>query len=74
MEELFAMLAGDTVTTVSGAPVDPEIVLDVELLKVCDTCDERPSLDRLLTAVDRSWEDALEERLAHDAFTAARTI
>nr|WP_258049689.1 hypothetical protein [Streptomyces finlayi] len=74
MEELFAMLAGGIVARRSGAPVDPEIVLDAELLKVCDTCDERPSLDELLTAVDRSWQDALAERLSHDAFTAARSI
>lgn len=74
MEELFAMLAGGTVTRRSGAPIDPEIVLDAELLKVCDTCDKRPSLDELLTAVDRSWQDALDERLSHDAFTAARII
>lgn len=74
MEDLFALLAGDTVTRPSGSQVDPERALDVELLKVCDTHDERPSLDELLTAVGRSWEDALDERLSHDAFTAARTI
>ncbi|MEU6610590.1 hypothetical protein ABZ922_37105 [Streptomyces shenzhenensis] len=74
MGDLFALLAGDTVTTRSGGPVDPERVLDAELLKVCDTAVERPSLDELLTAVDRSWQDALDERLSHDAFTAARTI
>ncbi|MFI8915037.1 hypothetical protein ACIGW4_25890 [Streptomyces sp. NPDC053513] len=74
MEELFALLAGDTATTRPGGPVDPELVLDAELLKVCDRRDEQPSLDELLTAVDRSWQDALDERLAHDAFTAARTL
>ncbi|MFJ2568561.1 hypothetical protein OIE49_26880 [Streptomyces sp. NBC_01788] len=74
MEELFALLAGDTVTTRSGGPVDPALVLDAELLKVCDTRDERPSPDELLTAVHRSWQEALDERLSHDAFTAARDI
>lgn len=74
MEELFALLAGDTATVSAGGPVDPELVLDVELLKVCDHRAERPSLDRLLTAIDRSWQDALAERLSHDAFTAVRTI
>ncbi|MFJ8539320.1 hypothetical protein [Streptomyces sp. NPDC093591] len=74
MEELFALLAGDTVTTHPGNPVDPARVLDAELMKVCDTCDERPPLGELLTAVDRSWQDALDERLSHDAFTAARAI
>ncbi|ELS57075.1 hypothetical protein [Streptomyces viridochromogenes] len=74
MEELFALLAGDTVTTRPGNPVDPACALDAELLKVCDTRDERPPLGELLTAVDRSWQDALDERLSHDAFTAARTI
>ncbi|MFJ3143652.1 hypothetical protein ACIPJM_14540 [Streptomyces halstedii] len=74
MEELFTLLAGDTVTTRSGGPVDPALVLDAELLKVCDTRDERPSPDELLTAVHRSWQEALDERLSHDAFTAARDI
>ncbi|MFF7091012.1 hypothetical protein ACFY9A_01265 [Streptomyces rubradiris] len=74
MEELFALLAGDTVTTRSNGPVDPALVLDAELLKVCDTRDERPSPDELLTAVHRSWQEALDERLSHDAFTAVRDI
>ncbi|GGO38486.1 hypothetical protein [Streptomyces lasiicapitis] len=74
MKDLFALLAGDTVTTRSGGQVDPELVLNAELLKVCDTLDERPSLDALLRVVDRSWHDAFDERLSHDAFTAARTI
>ncbi|MEU6902765.1 hypothetical protein [Streptomyces virginiae] len=54
--------------------MDPELVLDVVLLKVCDRVDERPSLALLLTAVERSWQDALAERLDHDAFVAARTL
>ncbi|WP_228387152.1 hypothetical protein [Streptomyces katsurahamanus] len=74
MEELFALLAGDTVPPRPGGSAAPELVLDVELLKVCDTLDEQPLLDRLFTAVDRSWQDALAERLTHDAFAAARTI
>ncbi|MGA5556063.1 hypothetical protein [Streptomyces lavendulocolor] len=74
MEELFALLAGDTMTALPGGPVDPALVLDAELLKVRDHRDERPSLDELLTAVDRSWQDALAERLSHDAFAAARSI
>ncbi|MFC7891538.1 hypothetical protein [Streptomyces sp. NPDC057381] len=74
MDELFALLAGGTgATRPSGVP-SLRLVLDAELLKVCDTLDERPALDRLLTAVDRGWADALAERLAHDSFTAARTI
>ncbi|UXX98122.1 hypothetical protein N7U49_48405 (plasmid) [Streptomyces sp. AD2-2] len=64
MEDLFALLAGDTVTTRSGGPVNPELVLNAELLKVCDTPDERPTLDELLTAVDRRWQDAFDERLS----------
>lgn len=75
MEELFGLLAGgDTAAARPGIPVDPELVLDAELLKVCDRRDERPSLDELFTAVDRSWQDALAERLAHDAFVAARAL
>ncbi|RSO45482.1 hypothetical protein DMH15_08450 [Streptomyces sp. WAC 06725] len=74
MEDLFALLAGDAGTTRSGGPVDPELALDAELLKVCESPDERPSLDELLTAVDRSWQEAFEERLSRDAFAAARAI
>ncbi|MEU6541565.1 hypothetical protein [Streptomyces sp. NPDC047000] len=74
MTELFALLAGDTGTTRPECAVAPELVLDAELLKVCDTSEERPALDRLLTAVDRGWDEALAERLTHDAFTAVRTI
>nr|WP_236576494.1 hypothetical protein [Streptomyces sp. HF10] len=74
MEELYALLAGDTTIARPGGSLSPELVLDAELLKVCDTRAERPPLNRLLTAVDRSWSDALAERLAHDAFTAARDI
>ncbi|WP_030191158.1 hypothetical protein [Streptomyces violaceorubidus] len=74
MEELFALLAGDSVTARHGGPVDPDLALDAELLKVQDTHDGHPSLGELLIAVDRSWQDALDERLSHDAFTAARDI
>ncbi|MFI7319097.1 hypothetical protein [Streptomyces venezuelae] len=74
MDELLATLAGNTEPRRSGAPVNTELVLDAELLKVCDTRDEQPPLDKLLRAVDMSWQDALDERLAHDAFTAARDI
>ncbi|MFI5523489.1 hypothetical protein [Streptomyces platensis] len=74
MEELFALLSGGTGTVPPGSGADPELVLDAELLKVCDTAAEQPSLDGLLTAADRGWEEALRERLARDAFTAARTM
>ncbi|WP_033283941.1 NUP-1 [Streptomyces sp. NRRL F-525] len=74
MDELFALLAGDLATTRPGGWAEPELVLDAELLKVCDTRAERPSLDKLLTAVDRSWQTGLAERLDHDAFTAAHSI
>ncbi|MFJ6988395.1 MULTISPECIES: hypothetical protein [unclassified Streptomyces] len=75
MEDLFALLAGDIAPARSGgSPDSPERVLDAELLKVCDSPDEHPSLDQLLAAVDRSWQDALAERLSRDAFAAARTI
>ncbi len=74
MEDLFALLAGETVVARSGGPVDPELMLNAELLKVCDTLDGRPSLDALLAAVDRRWQDAFDERMARDAFVPARTI
>lgn len=71
MEDLFTLLSG---TARPGGRTDPETALDVELLKVCDTLQDQPGLALLLTAVDRDWDEALSERLAHDAFTAARTI
>ncbi|MET8980500.1 hypothetical protein ABZX85_33320 [Streptomyces sp. NPDC004539] len=74
MGELFDLLSGAKGLARTGSKVDPDTTLDVELLKVCDTTQERPALDLLLTAVDRSWADALDERLEHDAFTAARVI
>ncbi|MFF0711555.1 hypothetical protein ACWEVM_06315 [Streptomyces bauhiniae] len=74
MEELFALLSGDAGSGRSGTGTDPERVLDVELLKICDTGAEEPGLDRLLTAVDRGWVEAVAERLAGDAFTAVRTV
>ncbi|MEU3903845.1 hypothetical protein AB0F20_08490 [Streptomyces goshikiensis] len=74
MDELFNLLAGKTAAPPAESPVDPELVLNVELLKVCDRVDERPPLARLLTAAERSWQDALAERLALDAFAAARTL
>ncbi|MFD5128005.1 ribonuclease E domain-containing protein [Streptomyces olindensis] len=74
MRELFALLAGESATSRCGGSVAIELVLDAELLKVCDTPDERQSLDRLLAAVDRGWQEALAERLSRDAFTAARAI
>ncbi|KOG52546.1 NUP-1 protein [Streptomyces griseoflavus] len=74
MEELFSLLSGDIGTARPGSGDNPQLVLDAELLKVCDTVGEQPSLGPLLTAVDLGWEDALRERLSRDAFTAARAI
>ncbi|SPF04357.1 hypothetical protein [Streptomyces sp. MA5143a] len=74
MQELFALLAGESATTRPGGSVATELVLDAELLKVCDAPDERQSLDQLLAAVERGWQDAFAERLSQDAFAAARTI
>ncbi|MBC3992112.1 hypothetical protein H8N00_25175 [Streptomyces sp. AC563] len=74
MEDLFALLAGDSGAARSGGPLDPELVLNAELLKVCDTPEDRPSLDALLAAVDRRWQDAFDERMSRDAFVPARTI
>ncbi|AXG76631.1 hypothetical protein [Streptomyces paludis] len=74
MEELFVLLSDGAGTAPPGGGADAELVLDAELLKVCDTIGEQPSLDLLLIAVERGWEEALSERLARDAFTAARTL
>ncbi|MEU7346558.1 hypothetical protein ABZ778_22095 [Streptomyces bacillaris] len=74
MKELYALLTGDNATMRTSGPIPPEVVLDAELLKVCDSVEERPSSAVLLAAVDRSWPEAVAERLDHDAFPAVRTI
>ncbi|MFF7333662.1 hypothetical protein [Streptomyces sp. NPDC008150] len=74
MEELFALLTGDAAPMRLGGSLVPETVLDAELLKVRDTEHDQLSLDDLLTAVEKTWQDAVTERRAHDAFTAVRTI
>ncbi|MFF6858077.1 hypothetical protein ACFY9H_22205 [Streptomyces bacillaris] len=74
MKELYALLTGDNATMRTGGPIPPEVVLDAELLKVCDSVEERPSSAVLLAAVDRGWPEAIAERLDQDAFTAVRTI
>ncbi|MFJ3662610.1 hypothetical protein ACIPPM_19365 [Streptomyces sp. NPDC090119] len=74
MKELYGLLTGDNATMRTGGPTPPEIVLDAELLKVCDSVEERPSSAVLLAAVDRTWPEAVAERLDRDAFTAVRTI
>ncbi|MGW3113380.1 hypothetical protein [Streptomyces sp. NPDC001091] len=74
MEELFALLSGDADSRRSGTGIELQRVLDVELLKICDTGAEDPELNRLITAVDRGWAEAVAERLAGDAFSAVRTI
>ncbi|WP_436739366.1 hypothetical protein [Streptomyces sp. BBFR102] len=74
MAELFGLLTGGATAHHAGPFLAPETILDAELLKVSDAVDEPPSPERLLIAVDRSWQDGLRERLGGDAFTAARTI
>ncbi|MFI6346129.1 hypothetical protein [Streptomyces sp. NPDC050560] len=74
MGELFGLLSGGVRNGSPAGMSDPDIVLDVELLKVCDAVDEQQPLDRLLLAIDRDWRVGLEERLGHDALIAARTI
>ncbi|WP_459010541.1 AAA family ATPase [Streptomyces aculeolatus] len=74
LSELFSLLEGKAGQARIASPSDAGIVLDAELLKVCNTVAERPALDHLLAAVGRPWHEALQERLDHDAFHAARTI
>ncbi|MFD8868724.1 hypothetical protein ACFV1F_31060 [Streptomyces sp. NPDC059590] len=74
LSELFTVLAGNHGAIRRGDEVDAEIAIDAELLKIPSTPDTPPELDRLLTAVDRTWEQALRTRTAEDAFGAAYTI
>ncbi|MEO3765384.1 hypothetical protein [Streptomyces sp. B5E4] len=74
LSELFSLLEGKAGQARTVRRGDPADVLDAELLKVCNTVAERPSVDRLLAAVGRPWVEALRERLDHDAFHAACLI
>ncbi|GAA2115987.1 hypothetical protein [Streptomyces synnematoformans] len=74
LSEIFSLLEGRDEKVRNAGRSKPDDILDAELLKVCNAIDERPPVDRLLIAVGRSWDEALRERLDHDAFLAARTI
>ncbi|MET8009879.1 hypothetical protein ABZU86_23585 [Streptomyces sp. NPDC005271] len=61
----------------AGSPeteADTGQVVDAELLKVPFGAGESPTVTDLLAAVDRTWEEALELQVAHDAFGAAYSI
>ncbi|KRV49025.1 hypothetical protein AQ490_22195 [Wenjunlia vitaminophila] len=54
--------------------IDPRQALDMELLKVPLPPGASPTCQDLLEAVGRTWDEALELQLEHDAFGAARAI
>ncbi|UNZ20556.1 hypothetical protein [Streptomyces sp. 891-h] len=73
--EIFAGLDAGSRPVQKGAEPDVQQVMDVELYKARPTMlGERPTLDGLLEAVDRTWDDAIEHRLAGDEFGVVRTI
>ncbi|WP_407565993.1 hypothetical protein [Streptomyces sp. 184] len=74
LSELFSLLEGKAEQGRNVNREDPDVALDAELLKVCDAVADHPSVEQLLTAVWRPWDEALRERLDHDAFHAASTI
>ncbi|MFJ1735689.1 hypothetical protein [Streptomyces sp. NPDC088254] len=73
--EVFYGLDANSRPVETGAEPDVQTVLDVELHKAEPAVPgEKPTLDRLLNAVDRTWDDAIEQQLARDEFGVIRII
>ncbi|WP_162890391.1 hypothetical protein [Streptomyces olivoreticuli] len=74
-EEIFGELEAISRAPETGAEPDVQQVLDVELYKARHTPpDEKPTVDTLLEAVDRTWDEAIGHQLDRDEFSAVRTI
>jgi hypothetical protein len=73
--EVFDGLDANSRPVETGAEPDVQTILDAELHKAEPTVPgEKPTLERLLNAVDRTWDDAIEQQLARDEFGVIRTI
>ena len=73
--EVFDGLDVNSRPAETGSEPDVQTVLNAELHKAeLATPGEKPTLDGLLKAVDRTWDDAIEQQLARDEFGVIRTI
>ncbi|MEU0990882.1 hypothetical protein [Streptomyces sp. NPDC005953] len=73
--EVFAGLGADSRSVQTGSEPDVHQVINAELHKVVPGAPgAMPTVDRLLEAVDRTWDDAVAYQLARDEFGVIRTI
>ncbi|MEU9762249.1 hypothetical protein [Streptomyces sp. NPDC047985] len=73
--EVFAGLDADGRPVETGSEPDVQQVMDAELHKARPGAPgEKPTVERLLEAVDRTWDDAIAYQLARDEFGLVRTI
>ncbi|MFD9817269.1 hypothetical protein [Streptomyces sp. NPDC059080] len=73
--EVFDGLDADSRPVEAGPEPDAQQVLDAELYKARPTAPgEKPTMHDLLEAVDRTWDDAIEQQLAADEYGVVRTI
>ncbi|WP_121745697.1 hypothetical protein [Streptomyces sp. E2N166] len=73
--EVFDALDANSRPVETGSEPDVQTVLDAELHKAESAVPgEKPTVDGLLKAVDRTWDDAIERHLARDEFGVIRTI
>ncbi|MFI6698064.1 hypothetical protein ACIBJC_03670 [Streptomyces sp. NPDC050509] len=74
LTRLFQELEHGAAVQRSEPEDDAQRVIDAELLKIPLGPGEQPSLEDLLAAVDRTWDQALELQLEQDEFAMARRI
>ncbi|WP_449476162.1 hypothetical protein [Streptomyces abikoensis] len=74
-KEIFGELEAGSRPAETGPEPDVRQVLDVELYKARPVpSGGRPTVDILLEAVDRTWDEAIRHQLGRDEFGAVRTI
>ncbi|MEU4265479.1 hypothetical protein ACYCCF_02110 [Streptomyces argenteolus] len=74
---VFDELESASARTPHTIETDVTELLDIELYKLSDypgTPGTVPTVSALLTAVDRTWDDAIDAQIARDGFAAVRTI
>ncbi|MGW2799533.1 hypothetical protein [Streptomyces sp. NPDC001269] len=73
--EVFNELDANSRPVETGTEPDIRQVMDAELYKTHLTpLGEKPTVDVVLAAVDRTWDEAIEHQLARDEFGVVRTI
>ncbi|MFF8946709.1 hypothetical protein ACF1A5_31525 [Streptomyces sp. NPDC014864] len=73
--EIFDGLDANSPPAETGSEPDVHQVLDAELYKACPAAPGgKPTMNDLLEAVNRTWDDAIEQQLARDEFGVVRAI